>query len=1097
MRAPPEDVSTLGIASGALPLPESKVGLMIGPYRAGKTLTVIERVLSLHRQNPFSESIVVVPSQRYKTLFEQRLLEAMGKGGQVTLDHLPSIPSPSGLVGLHIINFYDLCQKLLRKCGMRFRVLPEEIRSQVLARVIKRLLEQGKLKTLAEESTFKGTQQNILSLIDEFERAALVPADVLSKLSQSVQLDSRYFDLATIYQHYWQELEEIGLVDQRQVGFKLLAALNANDAAVLGIGDVIVDGFDRFNKLQLKVFSALSRFAQSLTICFDFASDENGHAHEDYLWKESSYQELLALFAGRSRIVSFVLPLERSLTRTGYTLPKFSCTDRFLEMEEVARRVKCLLVREKAKPEEILVVVRSLRNYGAAVANAFEDAGIPCFLDQALEIKKLPLVQFLLNLFRLSAQEFPRWLLINCLRSPYLNKEFSQLSLADLEKIERESFKQCVVSGKSHWADLFVRESNPSDQNAEYQENGQRMRDKVLAVIERITPPEVNTLSQFVGWCEDLLEELLAMQYSGEHGDAQQKWIEERALLELRRCFSYLLIEETFLGDRIVDYSSFLRRLEILIDKSNFRATPAAKNSVTVCSADLAPNRSYDHVFLAGLVEGEFPRKTLHSGFVGSDEIRRWYSFGVNIINPRFHPGFESALFSNLVGRAKNGVQLSFPLNEFSGEELTPSFFLTQGQEDSGIQTMAIFREAKLLPVSPRNLAAGILAADEVPMVESAGEMTTPGLEKWQMLSTYENKQVSHLCLRMQERVLLANGRLSPNRRSLFNGYLVDQVTCGALRVPLPDHWSATKLSDYGKCGFKFWVSHVLRAQPAREPHLGLEPILVGQVYHKALELLYKELKSAGIALGTGSAEQIWEIFERAVEDSLLWLVQSTKLRLSEFWQLEKQEIKFRLRRFLSKEIARALKDKYGFEPESFEVTFGFNEDEDSYPALTIADGPRQIAIAGRIDRLDLLKGHTDSFRPRVKVVDYKSGSNAIAREESYSGRNLQLALYALAVERAILPGSEVVQAAFLSIGSGEITGNLNLGSWEAQKAEAIERPKLLTLTEEYVKEYVERITAGDFSVEPNGKQVCQNCPHKTICRIAEVDSAIELELTR
>jgi len=55
----------------------SGVEFIVGPYRSGKTLMVIDKILSQHKQFPITDTIVVVPSQRYKALFEQRLLEQM------------------------------------------------------------------------------------------------------------------------------------------------------------------------------------------------------------------------------------------------------------------------------------------------------------------------------------------------------------------------------------------------------------------------------------------------------------------------------------------------------------------------------------------------------------------------------------------------------------------------------------------------------------------------------------------------------------------------------------------------------------------------------------------------------------------------------------------------------------------------------------------------------------------------------------------------------------------------------------------------------------------------------------------------------------
>src|SRR5205085_8577237 len=93
------------------------------------------------------------------------------------------------------------------------------------------------------------------------------------------------------------------------------------------------------------------------------------------------------------------------------------------------------------------------------------------------------------------------------------------------------------------------------------------------------------------------------------------------------------------------DYQGFIKKLLHSFDKANFRGSPAASNSVRISSVDLADSRRFDEVFLAGLVEGEFPRGLAGRGFVNAEEVSRWGMFGVDIHNPRMHPAFEYALF--------------------------------------------------------------------------------------------------------------------------------------------------------------------------------------------------------------------------------------------------------------------------------------------------------------------------------------------------------------------------------------------------------------------------------------------------------------------
>jgi ATP-dependent helicase/DNAse subunit B len=126
------------------------------------------------------------------------------------------------------------------------------------------------------------------------------------------------------------------------------------------------------------------------------------------------------------------------------------------------------------------------------------------------------------------------------------------------------------------------------------------------------------------------------------------------------------------------------------------------------------------------------------------------------------------------------------------------------------------------------------------------------------------------------------------------------------------------------------------------------------------------------------------------------------------------------------------------------------------------------------VDRIDV----ADDGR-QVRIVDYKTGSKSIKPEDALSGRNLQIPVYALAVERAVLPGSQVAAGVYLSVNSGEVTGRLNFEGGHGEQLRA--------RTEELVERFVSSICKGDFTVRPTDQSLCAGCQHNKVCRIAEL----------
>ncbi|NMA93233.1 MAG: hypothetical protein GX975_01080, partial [Clostridiales bacterium] len=80
----------------------------------------------------------------------------------------------------------------------------------------------------------------------------------------------------------------------------------------------------------------------------------------------------------------------------------------------------------------------------------------------------------------------------------------------------------------------------------------------------------------------------------------------------------------------------------------------------------------------------------------------------------------------------------------------------------------------------------------------------------------------------------------------------------------------------------------------------------------------------------------------------------------------------------------------------AFEAQFGRGQD---FPPLKISTPAGDVYIEGKIDRVDLLDS---SEGPKLKVIDYKSGSKAFDRKAAEAGLQLQLGIY---LEAALAKG--------------------------------------------------------------------------------------------
>jgi ATP-dependent helicase/nuclease subunit B len=265
-------------------------------------------------------------------------------------------------------------------------------------------------------------------------------------------------------------------------------------------------------------------------------------------------------------------------------------------------------------------------------------------------------------------------------------------------------------------------------------------------------------------------------------------------------------------------------------------------------------------------------------------------------------------------------------------------------------------------------------------------------------------------------------------RSKEWNGDISEQVRLGLIKVKLPELWSVSRLNDFGKCPFRFWVSHVLNIKKMEEPEAGLDPGQKGELYHKALELFYTYLKEQGLTIISPDEERVNNIYEQSIAE---------------------------------------------YTPILFEQPFGFeSKRKDSSGPLSIQVDGVDIKIRGVIDRIDA------SDSGKYRVVDYKSGAASISAKEALEGRNMQLPIYALALSRAIRPGAVVTGGSFYSVSSGGRTGTMDLEK---------DGQNVMSVVEQNIARFVKGARGGNFNVRPSSPSSCNHCDHVQVCRISEL----------
>jgi len=377
----------------------------------------------------------------------------------------------------------------------------------------------------------------------------------------------------------------------------------------------------------------------------------------------------------------------------------------------------------------------------------------------------------------------------------------------------------------------------------------------------------------------------------------------------------------------------------------------------------------FDHVFVASLQDGEFPRRDRGDPFLSE---RQRASLG---LDPRRDAEAEERyLFHVCLSLARKRLFLSYRESDENGAAEARSPLLDdvrglldpppEGESPDPVEA-AIVRSRDLARVvhpvaeSPsedelaRAIAAHGTGADPGALAASAG-----------VAEDVASRALARIeAGRAAEAAARAPGPLS-------NPAAIESLAA----VPA---YGGTTLEEFDLCSYRWFVAHELAPQPLDPVP---EPLVQGGLVHAVLDRLYRE-RPGGDALPRPGSLPAWT--ERGRE-LVAALAAERGLGDHPAERAMVRQVERLLARFLSEEARR---ETGGFEPWLLEAAFGEDEASDR-PALAIDDW----GLHGAVDRVDR------AADGRTLVIDYKLSGRVTPREKFEEKAKLQLPLYLLAV---------------------------------------------------------------------------------------------------
>jgi RecB family exonuclease len=1005
------------------------LNLIHGPPNSGRAGLVRRRFLAAADRDP----ILVVPTLDDVYAFQRELCE----GGAV--------------LGGEARTFGTLFRAVAGAGGALPR--PELSAAQRL-RAISIAVEARlpRLGPLRRSAARPGFPRSFARLLDKLQSAGIEPAAV--EASAATLEGSAYLaDIASLYAGYAEARDALGRVDSHGLAREAIELLRA-DPASWGDRPVFLYGFDDLTPNQLDLVEALA-VATEVTVALIFEPGNSALVARSRLLE--TLRERIG-FATETRTEADPANTDSGLLfhlarGFGASAPEPQHPDGTLtvlraagvrgEAEMIAERVARLLAAG-VEPTEIAVALRDPARRGAEIAAALEANGVATALEAELPVAGTAAGGALLAL---------------------LEAEFGDRSAAQLIRYMRagSGLRPDLVD----WFERDLRRGRVADAATALQRWAGLGREP-LRDLEQLREAAQRSPAALAARAGRLVATMAARPLRGD-GDGplpgRGDGLELRAAAEIGRALGELA--------ELGRWAPRPEELAATIAALGFRAwSGPVQGRVRIADPYRLRAARCDHVFVASLQDGEFPRRDrggdpflseAQRGTLGLEarrdtEAEERYLFQACLSLPRRRL-FLSYRDSNEDG----GAESRSPLLDEVRALLAPA-----PETDEADPVEAAITEA-------RDLAEVVRPLAEAPSEDALARALAahgPSAHAPALLGT------AGVGAALTERL---SARLASARRAeaaaRAPGPLTNPTVLAALgSVPA---YGGTTLEQFDVCSYRWFAGHELDPQPLDPLPDGL---VQGGLMHAVLDRLYKE-RPAGDPLPRPASLAAWIGRGREL---LAELTAERELGSHPSERAMVRRVERLLERFLTEEAAR---ETGGFEPWLLEAGFGEQEDSER-PVLDLGGW----GLHGAIDRVDRDRDG------RAVVIDYKLSGRVTPLEKFEEQAKLQLPLYLLAVEQhwgAVPVGglyhplrgtsTRRPRGAVLDEAAGELSA---YGLYDRDVVDAAGLEELLAESRRRAGEIVARMRGGEIRRDPGprrglrGHDTCPPfCTFAPICR--------------
>ena len=927
------------------------------------------------------ETLLIVPDQ-YTLQAERDAFFYLGK---------------KGFMDLNVVGISRLGSIVLAEVGGGRRTLiNKQGRHMLLTKIMSE--ENQKLhvyKNYSDNTAFIEMVNNFISEMKQFNVDPESLGEIIGEMPEDGFMSRKLRDIHRLYARYEELIQDKFTDTEDYIG---LFIQKIRESAIIARSTIWITGFDSFTPKNLEVIQQLRLAAKDVHVVltwdhgtndaslFDIAGamikklspDDISQIGDEYT--ESKNPAIATL---ESQL--FAIPAQTSDLVEGITL--VASANMYGEAETAAGYILHLIRDKELLLRDILVICNDLETRGGIYKRVFAEYGLDLFMDNKRDIMHSPVVNFILALLDILGSGYRTEDVFRLLKTglgPLSDDEISDLQNYTVKyKIRGSGWKKDFTKGVT---DRTLGSTEEARINALKRLNN--LRQTIISPILKFGNEfkDAVTVDQRVRILYAFLSETCRLPQKTEalikeqQGDNQLELAQETAQIWNIAVENMDQLVE-ILGDEKLSMDTFAKLLTAGFEAVEVGVLPPTLDGLMMGTMQRTRSSRIKAMVVMGANEGILPAEPNTDAILNEDEKLQLLEKGIELCKVDQARSMEErlAIYRNL-SKASDYLWVGYAASDDKGNAIRPSSVFEKIREI--FPNLTVEKD-----VLNRNQPLDLIQAKDATLRhlthalrEAKAGSEFPDIWK-QVLVWYQQNDKSDLDL--VEQGLTFNTKMKK----------VDKTLVDALYKNDPEQVlsiSPSRLERFAKCPFAYFVKHGMR--PSDETLYEVGPMEMGDLYHRCL-MVVSTILTQGVpegALITDPGSPWMTVTKEEADQMVMDFVNQEIPGFGEGILESDKTQQYRTKRILAvcrEAVWRMISHVQKGEILSMKFEEEFGSGKPIRP-IQIQVGDERMLIEGKIDRFDLLPGE------RVKIIDYKSGTDSFSEVEATSGWKLQLMVY-------------------------------------------------------------------------------------------------------